>query len=73
MASRRRFPLFVPLLFGLMLLTNVMTRPRVATYHAVDVVSLIVVGMCFGAALVAFITVSRDRRSADSSKTPERV
>lgn len=61
---RRRFvPLFVPLLFGSMALVNVSTKPRFATYYGPDVVTLIAVGVCFGAALVMFFTIMRERRS----------
>ena len=64
MNSRRRaFPFWVPLLFGLMSLTNVLTRPSVQGMRAVDEVQLVASGMCFGAALVGFGYFLRDRRA----------
>lgn len=36
---------------GLMGLYNVTSKPRFETFHTVDVVQLIVTGMCFGVAL----------------------
>ena len=61
---RRAFPFWVPLLFGLMSLTNVLTRPSMQAVRTVDEVQLLATGMCFGAALVTFIGFLRDRRHA---------
>ena len=63
--NRRRFsPFWVPLLFGLMSLTNVLTRPSLQAVRAVDEVQLVATGVCFGAALVGFGYFMRDRRQA---------
>lgn len=56
---RRVFmPLFVGLM-GLAALSNAASRPRFTAFRTVDVVQLIASGMCFGAALVAFVTGRR--------------
>lgn len=62
-SGRRSFPFWVPLLFGLMSLINVLTRPSMQAVRAVDEVQLIATGMCFGAALVGFGYFLRDRRA----------
>ena len=64
--SNRLKPYFVPLFqafFGLFALLNVASRPRFETFRMVDVVTLIGVGMCFGAALVSLVMLFRDHRS----------
>ena len=62
--NKRRFaPFWVPLLFGLMSLTNVLTRPSLQNVRTVDEVQLIATGMCFGAALVGMGYFLRDRRA----------
>ena len=64
MSNRRRFvPFFVPLLFGVMAFTRVVTSPRFATYYKPDVVSLIAVGMCFGAAITMLVVSLRESRA----------
>ena len=60
---RKAFPFWVPLVFGLMSLTNVLTRPSLRGVRAVDEVQLVATGMCFGAALVAFVYFLRDRKA----------
>jgi hypothetical protein len=63
MAVRRALvPFAVPLLFGIVSLINVLTRPRVGTYVPADVVQLIGTGMCFGVALVGLILMLRGNR-----------
>ena len=62
MKNRRSAPFRVPLLFGLISLTNVLTRPRMQNVRAVDEVQLVATGMCFGAALVALGYFTSDRR-----------
>jgi len=63
-SNRRRFvPFFIPLLFGLMAFTRVATSPRFATYYKPDVVSLIAVGMCLGAALTMLVVTLRESRA----------
>jgi hypothetical protein len=64
MSGRRKFiPFFVPLLFGLMSLSNVIGNPRVATLHGSDILQLIATGMCFGAALAMGIVFFRGQHS----------
>ena len=66
MNDRRKARVFVPLFIAFMgfaAFSNVASRPRFETFHAVDVVGLIAAGMCFGAALVALIMFLRGRRS----------
>jgi hypothetical protein len=58
---RRLAPVWVPLLFGLLSLSSMMTRPRFATFHGSDVVQLIGTGMCFGVALASLIFFLRSR------------
>lgn len=43
------------LLFGLIGLFPLLARPRLHALHAVDLISLIGCGMCFGVALTLFI------------------
>jgi hypothetical protein len=63
MSNRRRLvPFFVPLLFGLLALSNVISKPRFATYYRPDVVTLIAVGMCFGASIVMLVAFLRGPR-----------
>ena len=63
MGDRRKFvPFFVPLLFGLLSLSNVISNPRIATLRGVDVLQLIATGMCFGAALALGIVFVRGQR-----------
>ena len=54
-------PLFVAFM-GVAALSNIATRPRFETFHAVDVVGLIGAGMCFGAAIVSLVMFFRGRR-----------
>jgi hypothetical protein len=48
---------------GLIGLYNVVNKPRFDMFHAVDVVQLIVTGMCFGAALSMLVMFFRGSRS----------
>jgi hypothetical protein len=62
MSDRRKLvPFWVPLLFGLMSLSNVLTRPSVQSLRAVDTVQLLATGMCFGAAIVTLVLFLRGR------------
>jgi uncharacterized membrane protein YcaP (DUF421 family) len=54
---------FVLLVFGLFSLFNLVGRHGLDAMRAVDVVQLIGVGMCFGAAIFALV-VSRRRSAA---------
>ena len=58
---RRVAPIWVPLLFGLLSLFSMMSRPRFATFHGSDVVQLLGTGMCFGVALASLIFFLRSR------------
>ena len=63
--SRKLFPFWFPLLFGLMGVARIIGSSRLAAIRAVDIVQLIAIGMCFGVALttlVIFLRRSRDRR-----------
>ena len=64
MNARRKIlvPLFIAFM-GLAALSNAASKPRFATFRAVDVVQLIASGMCFGAAIVALVAFFRGRRS----------
>jgi hypothetical protein len=63
MSDRRKFiPFFVPLLFGLMSLSNVIGNPRIATLRGSDVLQLIATGMCFGAAIALGVVFVRGQR-----------
>jgi hypothetical protein len=52
----------VPLIIGIIGLTNFMHEERFASYRIVDVVRLTGFGMCFGVALVAFMALVRGPR-----------
>lgn len=57
---RRKKPIvavFFPLLFGFIALNQTLSRPRLRDMHAVDIVSLIAAGACFGVALTAFFAM----------------
>ena len=54
----------VPLLFGIISLTQLMSRPRFATYYRPDVLQLFGAGMCFGVALVALVALLRCPRDS---------
>jgi hypothetical protein len=65
MSDRRKFvPFFVPLMFGVISLSNSLGNPRIAALHGSDVVQLIGSGMCFGAAIAVFVVFMRDRRTS---------
>ena len=61
---RRIAAVWVPLLFGLSSLFNMIGKPRFATLHASDVVQLIGTGMCFGVALATLVMFFRGARSS---------
>ncbi len=61
MALRRYSRAAVLVIVGLIGLTSLMARPRFQAYHTVDVLQLIVSGMCFGVALAGFF----GRRTSD--------
>jgi hypothetical protein len=56
---RRLVPIWVPLLLGLMSLSNMLSRPRIALLHGSDIVQMIGTGMCFGVALATLIAFLR--------------
>jgi len=53
---------FVLTFFGVMSLLAMLTGPASANIRGVDVVRLIGIGMCFGGAIVSFVTYFRRRR-----------
>jgi len=56
---------FVLLVFiGSVAFYNAVTGPGFESIRAIDVVRLITVGACFGAALFSLVTFFRDRRSS---------
>jgi hypothetical protein len=62
MADRKRaFPIWIPLFFGLICLTSVLTKPRVSTYHVPDVILLVMGGFLLGMALTGFVALMRAR------------
>ncbi|HLQ51148.1 MAG TPA: hypothetical protein VK129_06585 [Terriglobales bacterium] len=68
MTNRRKVArgIFVPVFLvfmGMIAFSNAASKPSFETFRAVDVVRLIAVGMCFGAALVALIMFFRRDRS----------
>ena len=54
MSLRRSAPVYFVL--GLFAFGNVSRNPRFASLHAVDIVQLLVSGICFGFALAVLIT-----------------
>jgi hypothetical protein len=65
MSERRKFVrmFFIALVFGLFSFMTILTRPSFAAIRTVDVIHLIGVGMCLGAALVALILFVRSSPS----------
>jgi hypothetical protein len=62
MGDRRRgFPFWVPLFFGLICLTNVLTKPRISTYHVPDVILLVMGGFMLGTAITGLVALKRTR------------
>lgn len=60
MNKKALFPgVFFPLLMGTAALTRTLARPSMTNVRAVDVTTLVGVGMCFGAALVALVAILR--------------
>jgi hypothetical protein len=65
MSDRRKIvPFVVPLLFGIMSFSNIISNPRLATLHGSDVVQLMASGMCFGVAIAMLAVFLRDRRAS---------
>jgi hypothetical protein len=63
MSLRRSVPVY--LILGLFAFGNVSRNPRFAAIHTVDVLQLLVCGMCIGLALAALAA----RRRANALKT----
>ncbi len=64
MLARRRSlvsAVVVPLIVGSIGFINLTQRPRFAAYHNVDVLQLLVTGICFGVALSALVVWIRNR------------
>ena len=53
--------LLIPALFGAIILAQMVSTSRLDSYRAVDVVELIAIGMCFGAALAGLVLILRKR------------
>ena len=65
MSSQRKLvPFWVPLLFGLLGLFNIVGKPRFAAVHGADLLQLIGIGMCFGVALVTLVVFFRGPHSS---------
>ena len=62
---RKLIPFGVFLFFGLMASFSAIGNPRLVTLHGFDVLQLIAIGMCFGAALATLIVFFLSRRSRD--------
>lgn len=63
MSDGRRFaPFWVPLLFGILALVNMLGNPRLSALHGSDIVQLVAVGLCFGVSLTTLITLARQNR-----------
>lgn len=61
MPFRRRLPsVAVLIVVGLIGVFSLTTRPRFQMFHTVDVLQLVVSGMCFGVALARAIGSRRD-------------
>jgi hypothetical protein len=54
---------FVPIVVGAIGLFNLMKRPGFQDFHNVDILQLLVSGMCFGVALTALIVILRGLRA----------
>ncbi len=63
MADRRLLPsVFILIVVGLIGVFSLTTRPRFQAFHTVDVLQLIVSGMCFGVALARLLSAVRGGR-----------
>jgi hypothetical protein len=60
---RQLAPFWVPLLFGLLSLFNMVGKPSFTTIRGVDVVQLMATGMCFGVALATLVVFVRRPRA----------
>src|SRR6202162_5629156 len=56
---RRLAAIFIPVVVGLSGLLGLFNRPRFQTYHTVDVVELLAIGMCFGIVLAGLLRFFR--------------
>jgi hypothetical protein len=69
MPNRRKVApgIFIPvflMFMGIVALSNAASKPSFDAFRAIDVVRLVAVGMCFGAALVTLIMFLRGPRSS---------
>ena len=73
MSNRNLRRFFILLVIGLWALSDVARRPRFATLtlKGVDVVELVVAGMCFGVALASLVVFFRSPRSSLPGTHPE--
>ena len=60
--SRKLFPFWVPLLFGLMGVFRIVGNPRFTAIRTIDIVRLLAIGLCFGVALAALVAYLRSPR-----------
>ena len=60
---RKLIPFWVTLMFGLMSLFSMISKPSFATIRGPDAVQLIGTGMCFGVALATLVVFLRGRHS----------
>jgi len=60
-----RIPILLTL-FGVMNFLAMLNSPTWANIRGVDVVRLIGTGMCFGIAIISFVTYFRDRHSSET-------
>jgi hypothetical protein len=66
----KAFPVWVPLFFGLVCLTSVLTKARISTYHVPDLILLIMGGFLLGVALTGFVAFKRARADRAVSHGP---
>ena len=63
--STRTFPFWIPLFFGLLCLTVVLTKARVSTYRVPDVILLVMGGFLWGVAVTGRVAFRRSRPRAN--------
>ena len=59
---RKQFPLWAPLILGLMGVSRVFENPRLAAIRTIDIVQLVGIGICVGVALATLVTFLRRPR-----------
>jgi hypothetical protein len=61
---RKLVPFVGLLLFGLLAVLDIASKPRFASFHGSDVVQLVAAGMCIGVALVKLVGCFRGPSSS---------